>query len=74
VGNNEVSEEVQAYRDAHNIYLVAARMADEGKITDEQHEEVDHTPRTEEARALLNYFLVQGGHEPYEFEDTLPTH
>ena len=66
---SDVTLEEQARRDANNIYLVADHMAKTGKITDEEHELVDYTHRTKEARALLNKFLVANGHEPYEFED-----
>ncbi len=66
---SDVTLEEQARRDANNIYLIADHMAQVGKITDEEHEQVDYTRRTKEARALLNKFLIANGHEPYEFED-----
>lgn len=71
---SEITEEEQARRDANNIYLVADHMQKVGKITNEQHEKVDYTHRTKEARALLNKYLVANGHEPYEFEDIVLFH
>jgi hypothetical protein len=64
-----VSKEEQARLDDSNIYRVIDRLLAEGKLTAEEHEKVDMTPRTETARRMVNHFLASKGFDPIEFED-----